>query len=99
MRRSAPPRRRPDTLRITGAPRGTIAGCRIAGLEAIPGVEKIEIKPQVHEYRMPGGASILVLSEGRLLNLGNATGHPSFVMTGIDLAFFELIKSRATLEA
>ena len=76
-----------------------MAGCRIAGLEAIPGEEKIEIKPQVHEYRMPGGASILVLSEGRLLNLGNATGHPSFVMTGIDLAFFELIKSRATLEA
>ena len=53
----------------------------IAGLEAIPGVEKVEIKPQVHEYRMPGGTSILVLSEGRLLNLGNATGHPSFVMS------------------
>ena len=53
----------------------------IAGLEVIPGVEKVEIKPQVHEYRMPGGTSILVLSEGRLLNLGNATGHPSFVMS------------------
>ncbi|WP_454169874.1 adenosylhomocysteinase [Microbacterium paulum] len=53
----------------------------IAGLEAIPGVEKVEIKPQVHEYRMPGGTSILVLSEERLLNLGNATGHPSFVMS------------------
>ena len=53
----------------------------IAGLEAIPGVEKVEIKPRVHEYRMPGGTSILVLSEGRLLNLGNATGHPSFVMS------------------
>ena len=53
----------------------------IAGLEAIPGVEKVEIKPQVHEYRMPGGTSILVLSEGRLLNLGNATGPPSFVMS------------------
>jgi len=53
----------------------------IAGLEAVPGVEKIEIKPQVHEYRLPGGTSILVLSEGRLLNLGNATGHPSFVMS------------------
>ena len=51
----------------------------IAGLEALPGVDKVEIKPQVHEYRMPGGTSILVLSEGRLLNLGNATGHPSFV--------------------
>ncbi|EPD86713.1 adenosylhomocysteinase [Microbacterium sp. oral taxon 186 str. F0373] len=58
----------------------------IAGLEAIPGVEKIEIKPQVHEYRLPGGddrapRSILVMSEGRLMNLGNATGHPSFVMS------------------
>ena len=53
----------------------------IAGLEALPGVDKVEIKPQVHEYRMPGGTSILVLSEGRLLNLGNATGHPSFVMS------------------
>ncbi|MBN9225364.1 MAG: adenosylhomocysteinase [Microbacterium sp. SCN 70-27] len=53
----------------------------IAGLEAIPGVEKVEIKPQVHEYRLPGGTSVLVLSEGRLLNLGNATGHPSFVMS------------------
>lgn len=59
----------------------------MAGLEAVRGVEKIEIKPQVHEYRLPGGPaggpgrSILVLSEGRLLNLGNATGHPSFVMS------------------
>ena len=53
----------------------------MAGLEAVPGVEKVEIKPQVHEYRLPNGRSILVLSEGRLLNLGNATGHPSFVMS------------------
>ncbi|MBD3758793.1 MULTISPECIES: adenosylhomocysteinase [Microbacterium] len=53
----------------------------MAGLEAIPGVEKVEIKPQVHEYRLPGGTSILVMSEGRLMNLGNATGHPSFVMS------------------
>ncbi len=53
----------------------------MAGLEAIPGVEKIEIKPQVHEYRLPSGRSILVMSEGRLMNLGNATGHPSFVMS------------------
>ena len=53
----------------------------MAALEALPGVEKIEIKPQVHEYRLPTGRSILVLSEGRLLNLGNATGHPSFVMS------------------
>ncbi len=53
----------------------------IAGLESLPGAEKIEIKPQVHEWRLPTGRSILVLSEGRLLNLGNATGHPSFVMS------------------
>ncbi|WP_413354136.1 adenosylhomocysteinase [Microbacterium sp. 1P06AB] len=53
----------------------------MAALEALPGVEKVEIKPQVHEYRLPTGRSIIVLSEGRLLNLGNATGHPSFVMS------------------
>lgn len=53
----------------------------MAGLESLPGAERIEIKPQVHEWRMPNGRSILVLSEGRLLNLGNATGHPSFVMS------------------
>ncbi|MGW9156550.1 MULTISPECIES: adenosylhomocysteinase [unclassified Microbacterium] len=53
----------------------------MAGLEAIEGAEKIEIKPQVHEWRLPSGRSVLVLSEGRLMNLGNATGHPSFVMS------------------
>jgi adenosylhomocysteinase len=53
----------------------------MAGLEALPGAEKIEIKPQVHEWRLPTGRSILVMSEGRLMNLGNATGHPSFVMS------------------
>jgi adenosylhomocysteinase len=58
----------------------------MAGLAKIPGIEKIEIKPQVHEWKFPGygtqpGHSIIVLSEGRLLNLGNATGHPSFVMS------------------
>ncbi|GAA3970084.1 adenosylhomocysteinase [Thermobifida alba] len=53
----------------------------MAGLAAIPGISKIEIKPQVHEWRFPDGHSIIVLSEGRLLNLGNATGHPSFVMS------------------
>ena len=52
----------------------------IAALER-SGAERVEIKPQVHEWRMPGGRSILVLSEGRLMNLGNATGHPSFVMS------------------
>jgi len=53
----------------------------IAGLEKLKGAEKVEIKPQVHEWRLPNGRSILVLSEGRLMNLGNATGHPSFVMS------------------
>ena len=53
----------------------------IAGLEALAGAERVEIKPQVHEWRLPSGRSVLVLSEGRLMNLGNATGHPSFVMS------------------
>ncbi len=53
----------------------------MASLEALPGASKVEIKPQVHEWRLPTGRSILVLSEGRLMNLGNATGHPSFVMS------------------
>ncbi len=53
----------------------------MAGLAATPGVERIEIKPQVHEWRFADGHSVIVLSEGRLLNLGNATGHPSFVMS------------------
>jgi len=53
----------------------------MAGLAKVPGIVKIEIKPQVHEWRFPDGHSVIVLSEGRLLNLGNATGHPSFVMS------------------
>jgi adenosylhomocysteinase len=53
----------------------------MAGLQRTPGVERINIKPQVDEWRFEDGHSILVLSEGRLLNLGNATGHPSFVMS------------------
>ncbi len=53
----------------------------IAGLESFPGVERINVKPQVDEWVFPDGQSIIVLSEGRLLNLGNATGHPSFVMS------------------
>ncbi len=53
----------------------------MAGLERIPGMKRINIKPQVDEWVFPDGHSILVLSEGRLLNLGNATGHPSFVMS------------------
>ncbi|MBB1484500.1 adenosylhomocysteinase [Tessaracoccus sp. MC1865] len=53
----------------------------MAGLEARTDVQRVEIKPQVHEWRFDDGHSVLVLSEGRLLNLGNATGHPSFVMS------------------
>ena len=53
----------------------------IAGLTDTKGIERINIKPQVDEWRFPDGHSIIVLSEGRLLNLGNATGHPSFVMS------------------
>ncbi len=53
----------------------------MAGLAAVAGITKTEIKPQVHEWRFPDGHSIIVLSEGRLMNLGNATGHPSFVMS------------------
>jgi adenosylhomocysteinase len=53
----------------------------MAGLAKLPGVEKTEVKPQVHEWRFSDGHTIIVLSEGRLLNLGNATGHPSFVMS------------------
>ena len=53
----------------------------IAGLAQYPGVTRITIKPQVDEWRFPHGRSIIMLSEGRLMNLGNATGHPSFVMS------------------
>jgi adenosylhomocysteinase len=53
----------------------------MAGLARTPGIERITIKPQVDEWRFPDGHSVIVLSEGRLLNLGNATGHPSFVMS------------------
>ena len=53
----------------------------MAGLAAVPGIKRVNIKPQVDEWTFPDGHSIIVLSEGRLLNLGNATGHPSFVMS------------------
>jgi adenosylhomocysteinase len=53
----------------------------IAGLERVEGIKRVTIKPQVDEWVFPDGHSIIVLSEGRLLNLGNATGHPSFVMS------------------
>jgi adenosylhomocysteinase len=53
----------------------------MAGLAAYPGIRRITVKPQVDEWVFPDGHSVIVLSEGRLLNLGNATGHPSFVMS------------------
>ncbi len=74
----------------------------MAGLESLPGAVKVEIKPQVHEWRLPNGRSVLVLSEGRLMNLGNATGHPSFVMSNSFsnqvLAQLELWVNRAAYE-
>jgi adenosylhomocysteinase len=53
----------------------------MAGLSRVPDIKKVPVKPQVDEWVFPDGHSIIVLSEGRLLNLGNATGHPSFVMS------------------
>ncbi|MFD4317651.1 adenosylhomocysteinase [Streptomyces sp. NPDC058548] len=53
----------------------------MAGLAKIPGIVKDEVKPQVHTWTFEDGKVVIVLSEGRLLNLGNATGHPSFVMS------------------
>jgi adenosylhomocysteinase len=53
----------------------------MAGLETFPGIERKNVKPQVDVWTFPGGNSVIVLSEGRLMNLGNATGHPSFVMS------------------
>merc|ERR1712115_742556 len=53
----------------------------MAGLESYPGVKRTNIKPQVDKWTFPSGNSVIVLAEGRLLNLGCATGHPSFVMS------------------
>ena len=53
----------------------------MAGLTKTPGIRRVNIKPQVDEWTFADGHSVIVLSEGRLLNLGNATGHPSFVMS------------------
>jgi adenosylhomocysteinase len=53
----------------------------MAGLAAMPGIKKVNVKPQVDEWVFPDGHQIIVLAEGRLLNLGCATGHPSFVMS------------------
>ncbi|MDX1494408.1 MAG: adenosylhomocysteinase, partial [Longimicrobiales bacterium] len=53
----------------------------MAGLAKVKGIRKDEIKPQYHEWTFPDGHSVLILAEGRLMNLGCATGHPSFVMS------------------
>ncbi|HEX6517552.1 MAG TPA: adenosylhomocysteinase [Nocardioidaceae bacterium] len=53
----------------------------MAGLESYPGITRKTVKPQVDVWTFPNGSSVIVLSEGRLMNLGNATGHPSFVMS------------------
>jgi adenosylhomocysteinase len=53
----------------------------MAGLAGLPGVRRVNVKPQVDKWVFPDGHAVIVLSEGRLLNLGNATGHPSFVMS------------------
>ena len=53
----------------------------MAGLKKIPNIQRINIKPQYDEWRFPDGHSVMVLADGRLLNLGCATGHPSFVMS------------------
>jgi adenosylhomocysteinase len=53
----------------------------MAGLAAVSGIERLQVKPQVDKWVFPDGHAIIVLCEGRLLNLGNATGHPSFVMS------------------
>jgi len=54
---------------------------QIEALERVPGIEKLNIKPQVDRYTFPGGNTLYMLAEGRLVNLGCATGHPSFVMS------------------
>lgn len=54
---------------------------QVEQLNKFPGIKKIEVKPQVDKYTFPGGNSVIILAEGRLVNLGCATGHPSFVMS------------------
>jgi adenosylhomocysteinase len=70
----------------------------MAGLRAVPGLERVNIKPQYDAFVFPDGHRVLVLAEGRLLNLGCATGHPSFVMsnsfTNQTLAQLELATNR-----
>jgi adenosylhomocysteinase len=74
----------------------------IEGLKKTPGIRRVNIKPQYDQFVFPDGHSVLVLAEGRLLNLGCATGHPSFVMsssfTNQVLAQMELAQNHATYE-
>jgi adenosylhomocysteinase len=74
----------------------------IAGLTNLAGVKRENIKPQVDKWILPNGRAIVLLSEGRLLNLGNATGHPSFVMsnsfTNQTMAQIELFVNNASYE-
>ena len=74
----------------------------MAGLKKVPGIENINIKPQYDEWRFPDGHSVMVLAEGRLLNLGCATGHPSFVMSASfsnqTIAQLELYANRSKYE-
>ncbi|RLD36218.1 MAG: adenosylhomocysteinase [Bacteroidetes bacterium] len=75
---------------------------QVVEMEALPGVEKVNIKPQVDRYNFPDGHSIFLLAEGRLVNLGCATGHPSFVMsnsfTNQTLAQIDLWEKRKEYE-
>lgn len=72
----------------------------MAGVENYPGIKRVEIKPQVDRFEFPDGHGIIILAQGRLVNLGCATGHPSFVMscsfTNQVLAQIELWKERET---
>jgi adenosylhomocysteinase len=74
----------------------------MAGLKAVPGIRRVNIKPQYDEWIFPDGHSVMVLAEGRLLNLGCATGHPSFVMsasfTNQVLAQLELHEKAESME-
>jgi adenosylhomocysteinase len=74
----------------------------MAGLKKVPGIARVNIKPQYDEWVFPDGHSVLVLAEGRLLNLGCATGHPSFVMsasfTNQVMAQIELHQNNARYE-
>src|SRR5690606_17314148 len=68
----------------------------MAGLKRIPGMQRINIQPQYDESRFPDGHSVMILAEGRLLNLGCATGHPSFVMSA---SFTNQVMAQLELQA